>query len=557
MRLFFFILVFSGIHFSTLLAQSAYLPFDRDYYHLLERYEIKNGEFNPSFHTGTKPYRRDKVAEFLIEYRKETFNLTKIDSFNLDYLRQDSWEFYENKAPVSKINRGKRFYQTPSDFYFFRNETFDVHVNPVIYFQGGIESQEPVGRFRNSRGIALRGSIDRKIGFYSFFTTTDVVFPSWVRDYARHKGAVPGEGFWKRYGDSGYSYFSAMGYINFQATEHIQFQMGHDRNFIGEGYRSLVLSDFSNPYPFFKINTKIWKINFTNIWGQMNADIITDRGFPTDGRYPQKWFTFHRLGMNFGKRLNVGLFESVMANHFDLNYLNPIIFNRWVEHQLGSPDKVMVGTDFKWNFAVRMQLYGQFVLDEFVFDEFFGTTGKGSSRNKHGVQLGCKYVDVAGINNLDLQMEYNQARPYMYQEKFNHQSFSNYRMPLTHPMGANFRELIAKISYQPLTRLILRGTMLVQNFGSDPTEEANFGGDILKNRVGSSTGLFGNFIGQGVSQKIFMGSFQCSYMLKHNLFLDFSQTLRSMKSETDIEDLNNSFGQLSLRLNIGRFDHHF
>ena len=101
----------------------------------------------------------------------------------------------------------------------------------------------------------------------------------------------------------------------------------------------------------FKLNTKIWKFNLTNLWSQMTADVIYNGRRPTDGRYPQKWFSHHRLGINIGKNLNIGVFESVMANQFDWNYLNPVIFYRWIEHQLGTPDKVMLGFDGKWNFA--------------------------------------------------------------------------------------------------------------------------------------------------------------------------------------------------------------
>src|SRR5690554_4168490 len=153
-----------------------------------------------------------------------------------------------------------------------------------------------------------------------------------------------------------------------------------------------------------------------------------------------------------------------------------------------------------------MQLYGQFALDEFVFKEFFGIDGKNSSRNKHGLQLGYKYIQLFNIANLDLQLEYNQARPYTYQEKFDYQSFTNYWTPLTHPRGANFREALAILRYQPLPRLSLHVTGLFQYFGTDPDEASNFGGDVLKNRTAQSTGLFGNKIGQGVENEILLGT---------------------------------------------------
>ncbi|HLU90833.1 MAG TPA: hypothetical protein VKZ51_13425 [Cyclobacteriaceae bacterium] len=546
-----FLLLFLSIYALTKAnGQGSHVPLDRDYYQLIERYGILEGQLNQHFNTGFKPYRRSDVAAFADALSESPQERNRVDRFNLRYLRDENWEFSKEETWNSS-RPWKGLYRKPADFFHYRDEVFDVHINPVLYFLGGTGAGQDNFRFRNTRGIRLRGSIDRKIGFYTFLATTETVLPEWGRSYAMHQGAIPGEGFWKPYGESGYSYFSATGYLTFQITPHIAAQLGQDRNFVGEGYRSLILSDFSSPYMFFKLNTKIWKLNFTNLWGQMNADIIYNRGRPTDRRYPQKWFSHHRLSINLGRKLNVAVFESVMASQFDWNYLNPVIFYRWVEHQLGTPDKVMLGADFKWNFVPSMQVYGQFVLDEFVFKEFFEISGSKSSRNKHGLQLGYKYPGLFQISNLDLQLEYNQVRPYTFQEKFDYQSFSNYRTPLTHPRGANFQEILAILHYQPLPRLRVVATGAYQRFGTDPEATDNYGGDILKSRVSQSTPLFGNKIGQGLENKLMMGHIVASFMLKHNLFLDAGQTVRRHvvaggQPETAFST------EVALRLNINR-----
>jgi len=540
--------------------QGAYVPFNRDYYHLVERYEILQGENNNAFHTGFKPYRRDHLAAFLDSIAYSGVIRSRSDRFNLGYLSNDNWEFMAEEPNDSKNPVFRKLYTKPSDFYHYRDEVFDIHINPVIYLAAGREPDVDRLRVRNSRGIEIRGSIDRKVAFYTYMTTTQTIFPTWIKDYIEHSGAVPGEGFWKRFEGEGYGYFSAMGHVSFNLTKHIEAQVGHDRNFVGEGYRSMILSDFSNPYMFAKLNTKIWRFNLTNVWAQMTADVIFDRqGRPTDGRYPQKWFSFHRLGTNIGKKFNIGIFESVMMNQFNWNYLNPIIFYRWVEHQLGTPDKIMLGMDAKWNFTKGMQLYGQFALDEFVFGEFFGIDGKQSLRNKYGLQAGYKYIDVFNISNLDLQLEYNQARPYTYQEKFDFQSFSNYRTPLAHPLGANFREAVGILRYQPSPRLFANFTGLFQFFGDDPSGDVNFGKDVLKNRSNPNTGigLFGNRIGQGIENRVIMGSLNLSYMIKQNIFLDLTHTYRRRTAQ----DLNapevNQFTQAGLRINMIRNDFNF
>ncbi len=542
------------------LAQGAYVPYNRDYYQLIERYEIKQGKNTSAFHTGFKPYRRDQLAVFLDSLQDSPVIATDADKFNLSYLINDNWEFLSKNTEIYDFPFLNSFYRRPADFYYYRDSTFDIHVNPVLHLSAGLEPGFDATRVRNTRGIEFRGSIDRRVAFYSYLTTTQVIFPSWVRDYTEANGAVPGEGFWKRYNQEGYGYFSAMGHVSFNLTKNIAAQIGHDRNFVGEGYRSFILSDFSNPYAFVKINTKIWKFNFTNLWSQKTADINLDfAGRPTDARYPQKYFSHHRLGINIGSNFNLGIFESVMMNEFDVNYLNPIIFYRWIEHQLGTPDKVMVGTDMKWNFTPGMQFYGQFILDEFVFGEFFGTDGDNSIRNKHAVQAGLKYIDAFKIPNMDLQLEYNQARPYTFQEKFQHQAFTNYRTPLTHPLGANFREFAAIIRYQPLPRLYANLTSVFQKFGEDPNQETNFGKNLLKNRTEPNTGigLFGNVIGQGVSNEVVLSTLNLSYMLRQNFFLDFSHTYRHRTAQDlDIGETTN-FTQISFRANIVRRDYNF
>ncbi|EON75580.1 hypothetical protein ADIS_3983 [Lunatimonas lonarensis] len=537
--------------------QSAYINFNREYYHLVDRYEIKRGNFIEGFHTGIKPYRRDHVADYIGKLAEDSVFVNSKDQFNLRYLAGDNWEFIYENAPESDLSPLRFIYETPSDFFYYRDRSFDLHINPVLYLNVGAEPSESNPRFRNTRGMEVRGSVDRKIGFYTFLSTTELRFPTWVASYAVGNGAVPGQGFWKRYGGDGYSFLSATGYISFQATEHVSLQFGQDRNFVGEGYRSMILSDFSNPYMFLKINTNIWKLNLTNLWGQMNADVLYDRGAPTDGRYPQKWFSHHRLSANLGRRINVGLFESVMASQFDWNYLSPLIFHRWVEHQLGSPDKVMLGLDMKWNLPKRMQAYGQFALDEFVFNEFFGIGGKQSSRNKYGLQFGIKAIDLLGVSNLDLQLEYNQARPYTYQEKFDFQSFTNYRTPLTHPLGANFREGVGILRYQMTPRLNFQGFLVYQYFGADPDDLSNFGGDLLKNRVNNSTGLFGNVIGQGDPTRVWLGNLVATFMVRHNMFFDLGATYRNRYMIETARSEETHFLQVSLRLNMARFDYNF
>jgi hypothetical protein len=369
---------------------------------------------------------------------------------------------------------------------------------------------------------------------------------------------IPHEGFWKRYKDGkGVDFLQARGYITFEATRHINLQFGHDRFFIGNGYRSLVYSDFPPPALFLKGNVKVWKINYLFLVNQMTAYARGTTGGLMDlGRgYPTKWNAFHHLSVNIGKTLNVGIFEAVMfspsdsagVTSFRFDYLNPIIFYRAIEQQNGSSDNVILGMDFKWNAVRKLSFYGQFVLDELVVDNL--RAGNGWWANKFAIQAGGKYIDAFGIPNLDLQGEVNVVRPYTYSHGSPFGSYSHYMQSLAHPLGANFKEVAGILRYQPWPRLQVKGKLVITETGRDTPNE-NWGGDILKRNNVNRPREYGNTIGQGVANRILFGSFTASWMLKHNLFIDGNAIVRKSTSEAAFYNTNTNVATLALRWNI-------
>ena len=166
--------------------------------------------------------------------------------------------------------------------------------------------------------------------------------------------------------------------------------------------------------------------------------------------------TMHHLSMNVTKWLNLGVFESVIfgrKNHFDFQYLNPIIFLRHIEGAIGSQDNALVGGDFKANIAHHFQVYGQLLIDEFVISKL--KENKGWWGNKFGTQIGVKYIDVLGVPNLDVQLEANRVRPYTYSHNDSISNYTHYNQPLAHPLGANFEEFVGILKYQPAPKVYL------------------------------------------------------------------------------------------------------
>jgi len=522
--------IWIGLH-TKATAQSAYLPLNPDAYHLVERYEIKSGRLSDRLPTHAKPYLRKAVARFADTIARTLPALSAVDKFNLAYLQNDNWEWSDSAQSDSKRPVFKKLYRKKSDFYHVSTEDFDLHVNPVLYGFVGKEKDNTETPYLNTRGLELRGMIAKKVGFYTFFTDTQALFPTYITNTITRLNAIPNEGYYKRPIDgNGVDFLTARGYITADIIkEKINFQFGYDKNQIGSGYRSLFLSDFSSNYLFMKFNTNIWKINYQNIFAQMTAEKLN-----ADSYYPQKFVAIHHLSVNLTPKLQVGLFEAIIFNridttaqrnkngYFDFRYLNPVIFYRSVEQQAGSPDNANVGFDVKYYLAKRFSIYGQLLIDELVVAQIWkGTRWRG---NKHAIQLGAKYIDAFGVRNLDLQGEFNVVRPYTYSHNFKYSEYSNYNQPLAHPLGSNFREFLGIVRYQPWARLQLVGKAFYTKHGTDK-DSLNWGGNIFRNNT-INMQEYGNRVAQGNHTRLLLLDFVLTYQPKHNMWIDLKQTYR-------------------------------
>ncbi|MBI1768152.1 MAG: hypothetical protein HYR67_07240 [Bacteroidetes bacterium] len=539
-------------------AQSTNATLNEDYYHWITRYEIKSGRIAPEIFSSVRPFQRKAIVAFIdsVEKRGHVFT-SRADKFNYEYVSNDNWEW--SRAESNKS--AKPFlgmYKKKSDLAFVDMPEFDFHVSPVLYFGSGKDSRLKESMYINSRGVEMRGMIDKKIGFYTFFTDNQAILPAFAHDalILNNTYAIPHEGFWKTFKTNGVDFFQVRGYIDFNVSKNIYVQFGHDRTFIGNGFRSLIFSDYSPPNLFLRANAKIWKLNYLFQLNRLTAGATGSlSGSTANKNYPVKFMAFHHASINIGKKFNLGIFESVVftpqdtinKNNIQLNYLNPIIFYRAIEQQGGSPDNVLLGGDFKWNALRKISFYGQIVIDEFVLKEL--RSGKGWWGNKFALQGGLKYIDAFNVPNLDIQLEGNLVKPYTYSHDTQYSNYSNFNQPLAHPLGANLMEGVAIVRYQPLPKLNLVAKSFYSKIGRDTTG-VNWGSDILKDNSSRTGGDYGHKVGEGVSNTISFMDFTASYMIRHNVFIDLKATIRRSTSPAALYNNNSTITSVSLRWNI-------
>lgn len=539
-------------------AQSTYLPLGNPAYPLLDRLEIKSGRLSPDIYTTVKPFFRKSVVQYVqhldsLAASSDTslpFSLSKVDQYLIRELEMDNeeWLADANLLPQSKRAFLKHFYKTPAHFYEVRQPDFFLTIDPLLQLNAGKDKRLVKNTFINTRGIEVRGLIGKKLGFYTYFTENQERGPLFFHERVNQWQAVPGIGYYKDPKPYYLDYTEARAYITFNIIPAINLQFGYDKNFIGNGYRSLLLSDYSSPYLFLKLNTQVWKLNYQNIFAELISQYDRSGG---DYLRPKKYVAMHHLSLNATHWLNIGFFENITfsrANYFEFTYLNPIIFYRAAEYTVGSPDKVMEGLDWKALIAHRFQFYGMFLLNEFKVKEFFGRRGWWG--NKWGLQLGGKYVDAFGIRSLDLQAEINLIRPYTYTHYDTVANYTHYNQPLAHPLGANFREFIGLARYQPLPRLLLTARAIYYEQGLDEPGQ-NWGSNIFLNYYTRQM-EYGNHIGQGVFTRVINGELAASYEWKHRLYLDLSYLYRKAGSQDPAQRQTTSFFSAGMRWNLAR-----
>jgi len=364
---------------SGLNAQTTYLPLWSKEGWLLDRMEIKAQKDNDLNLSAVKPYMRKAYVAVADSFRQmaEAGNtpafLTKNDLYNLNRLQANSSE-YSKYSPEnfpewkSKRPLGKGFLETRGNVLEVNQPNFYLSVNPAISVYQGMESDYDDPLYFRSFGATVRGLIGKRIGFQALATANTESGPVQFRQFVQNNAAVPGANSFDKKDNSTVSYADLRGSVTWNVTKYINMQFGRDQQFIGNGYRSLFLGNFSAPHTFLKFNTRIWKLNYTNLYMQLSPtpDADINKGFF------KKYTSMHHLSVNVTKWLTVGGFEAIVfgrENHYDYSYLLPVIFLRSIEQQNGSPDNANLGIDFKANVLKKVQVYGQLMLDEFKKDE--------------------------------------------------------------------------------------------------------------------------------------------------------------------------------------------
>lgn len=493
---------FSSISFAQ--TENVTLPYAYDHY---QKYNPQVYNKTQRFHSAIKPFYGDHAS---LE------NAVDSVSFTGDSLRR-TW-------------LGRKLFQ--QHLIEINKDDYQIYADFLPDFTIGYDQDLDRSTWLNTRGYQIGVKVGDKFSFYTSGYENQGVFPAYITNFIDQNQVIPGQ-VGGKLGKLEKDWAYATALLSYTPNKYLNFALGYDKNFIGDGYRSLLLSDAAANYSFFRLRASLGNLQYQTVYAYMldpGAPRLTnDRRLGDRG----KWGAFHYLDWNISNRWSVGFFQGITwadaepegKRGFDFNYIHPFVFLRPIEGANStSPDKMRLGLNVKYELLEKTAIYGQFMIDEFTAKEFF--SNKGYWANKWALQLGFRGSDLFGIKNLNYLGEFNTARPFTYAHFDRVSNYGHYNQPLAHPYGANFRELVGMLNYS-YKRFDFSGQLLYAYYGLDPAGE-NYGKNIFLSYDDRSLN-YGSRVGNGIATDLFFVKGKVAYILnpKYNLRLELASALRS------------------------------
>lgn len=418
------------------------LPLSNDLNYIFERQIVQSDSV---IHTGMRPY----VQSFVYQQgQPERYGWHGQDEVPTGQGQPWFWRKIRHESLVTVQDKDDQFW---------------VAVDPVFNFEFGEDVADTTGWadsvsfYKNTRGFRMHGHIGEKFSFFSSFYENQAIFPRYQDQQIRgqgefydvngtlvqQNGVVPGQGRTKQFKRDGFDYAMASGYVSFTPISALNVQLGTGKHFVGEGYRSLLLSDNTFNYPYLRTSVRFLKNKFqyTSILSSLSSLYRLRRNSTAEALYQPKAGTFHYLTYQPHRAIQLGLFEGVIWQRWEPEASKPINAAFFVPvlgfnsalYGLEDDNNALLGLTFRASPLRNYVLYGQYMLD---------------GANKNGWQLGAKAFDAFSVKNLFLQAEYNTVAAFSYAHDVPLQNYSHYNQALAHPLGAGFNELVLIAQYR-------------------------------------------------------------------------------------------------------------
>lgn len=417
------LLIFLGIFalssWQSLIAQNHQLPLNYQFRHQLEGSILQTDE---PFHSAFLPLSEsqlEKIAPQLMAV-------------------PNSYPIFQPKG--LPWWRRKLFHE-----HLFILDTQKVYLtlDPIYHFEYGSSEAEERTLFKNSRGFLLSLQIGDNFAVGSTFRENQVQLPEYIAQRVDASGVAYGQGRVKRLGEGNYDFAMSSSYLSYNPVEQLNITVGHGKHFIGQGYRSHLLSDLAFNYPYLRLNSSWFKdkVQYQNLFALYQDLERIPSNQQAEELFERKLSATHFLSYSLNKDLVLGLFESNIWPQLDSNgnrdlgvspYLPVIFLNSFLD-QKEKPLSSLVGLDLKFTPARQWMFYGQLASREL-------------NKGLTSYQLGAKYYTKSGFR---FGLEYNQNT------SDSSLAYTHYNESLNLPYGGEVKEWVLSVELQ-------QGRMMIQ-----------------------------------------------------------------------------------------------
>lgn len=373
--------------------------------------------------------------DYIDLFDKENFN-KKFNALK-PYIDEKKFKIYNsNKRNISFLRR-KLFNENL--IIIDSANIYHISADPVLLFQVGSDINSKKNFYTNTRGFLIKGFISSKISIYSEFYENQALFPEYISKFIDSSGVSPGDARVKQFKDSLYDFAFANGLVNLNISNNFNILLGHSKNFVGNGYRSVLLSDITPNYPYFRFSYKNekYKLKYSIIYALLQDLKRIPFKNTAEALFFRKAATFYLLEYMPFNFFEITLFNSIIweimdnsgSKKFNMNIFNPIIIgNSLINDWDNKTNNSMAGINLNINLPFNLSIYGQFAYD---------------AQNKYAYQGGIKFL----ANNIIAQVEYNYSSPNIYNSEKNIIDYYHYNQNLALFYGDNYSEFISRLKY--------------------------------------------------------------------------------------------------------------
>lgn len=488
-----------------------------------------------AIHTGFKPIAINTNAN--------------IPAFDSSYYFSERDKIFSDKLKSRWIYRKIR----SENFVEHRSKNFTLLINPILNLALTKSKDYKDNFFMNTRGIEIKGSIGKKVTYYTSFYENQARFVPYVSNRVSESLVAPGQGSVKILKNGKYDFSRASAYVNIDVAKYFAVQLGHAKHFIGEGYRSLLLADNSFNYPYLKLSASYRNFRYIIMWSQYQSFSTAYYNY-----HPRKYASMSYLSWMPKAGFEISLFESIIwpgntkedSKKFNLNFFNPIIMSRSAIYGLNNEKNILLGLNTRIKIYKYAQFFAQFALDNY--------NSKEKADNNYAFQIGFKHFDLFHNNirnaNWFVHAEYNYIAPYTYTWQNPSQAFTHYNQAVAHPAGSGLKEIVAIscLNYRDFS-LKLKAIYLINSLDENNT---NYGSDIFRPNIKDNTIIshIGNKVGQGIENKLFDANVELAYTInpinRLQIFAGF--TMRELSNIT-INTSKQTFYTFGIKTNINNY----